>query len=336
LQRPWNSFFGAFDLPKGWPQLEKRLVANLLHYRTNYISIVAVVFLWAFFRSLAMAMAFTVLLPLWLYAYGARKQPIVIGEKRLSKDETLYALLGITFVILWLSSSIMSTILSLFIGCGLCFLHATTRPPTMLSKLNRAGFNLKTAIFGSGSGSGSSASSSNDEDDDESFEVRDIGEGFKALLGMGKKRRGGASSAAAVSKKASGGRGHSDSGNIEDVEGRAPVSGNGSSSGRSNNGSSSYASPFMMQPPNAPAPVASGPVAGFYSGSPALPPNTIPGSSSSMPLYYDAPLQNGAGAADFDDGLGHGNGGLHGPRKRGGAGGGGAANLPRPGDVKTA
>lgn len=309
-----------------------------MHYRINYITIVAVTFLFAFWRSFAMALAFTVLIPVWLYLLGARKQPLVIpmgsnGSKRLTKDETLYGLGAVSFIILWLAGSVMSSILALWIGAGICALHAIVRPPTVMAKLNNARFNLKTAIFG-GNGDGI------DDDDDEAFVVRDVAEGFKALLGMGKKKRG--VSAAAAAKSSKHGRSSSNDGGM-DVEGRAaPSSQHDSSSSSGRGGGGAYASPFMNhQPAVAPSSSSSGPVAGFYSGAPQLPPNMIPSpspASSAMPVFYDAPLAaGGAGGANggFDDGIGGGGGGLHARQRRGG-GGGGAPNLPRPADVKSA
>lgn len=46
-QRKWSEFVSNIVLPKSWAEIEERLVSNGLYYRTNYLLISLVIFLYS-------------------------------------------------------------------------------------------------------------------------------------------------------------------------------------------------------------------------------------------------------------------------------------------------
>jgi hypothetical protein len=368
LQRPWGTFFGAFDLPKSWAALEKRAYSNVMYYRTNYLLLAAVLALWAFWSNWRMPFAFGLLLPLWMYVVGVRRQPVVIAARRLNAQQTTLGLVLASLMILYAAGALLSTVLIALLAGAVVFLHATLRPPTAYGRLNKLGSDMRAGIKSAFSTGGGSDGDAGDADDDDAFVVRSVGEGLRAMLGIGKRRRGGSgggsamgtgSTAAAAMAYPDGrtgkGKGKDGSGSGAgkgglggDVEGQAAFT-----------GSSGNSSGFGAVPAGYPAPAHYPPHGGAHpqhmGGAPgpsvpgmpvffdALPAPSI-GSSSSSASHYDA---TALGASSGEEGSFSGQGStpsgssgapFSGPysRRNAGAGGGSApANLPRPSHVRS-
>jgi hypothetical protein len=363
LQRPWGTFFGAFDLPKSWAALEKRVYSNVMYYRTNYLLLAAVLALWAFWSNWRMPFAFGLLLPLWMYVVGVRRQPVVIAARRLNAQQTTLGLVVASLVILYAAGALLSTVLIALLAGAVVFLHATLRPPTAYGRLNKLGSDVRAGIKSAFSTGGSDGDAGDADDDEDAFVVRSVGEGLRAMLGIGKRRRGGSrggssmgtgSAAAAATaypdgrtgkgKGKDGGSGAGKGGSGGDVEGHAAFNGSSGGSG------------FGAVPAGYPAPAHYPPHGGVHpqylggaSGSsvPGMPvffdalPATSTGSSSSA-AHYEATALGGGEEGSFS-GQGSTPSGSSGTpfsgpysRRNAGAGGGAApSNLPRPSHVRS-
>jgi len=338
--------------------------SNVMYYRTNYLLLAAVLALWAFWSNWRMPFAFGLLLPLWMYVVGVRRQPVVIAARRLNAQQTTLGLVVASLVILYAAGALLSTVLIALLAGAVVFLHATLRPPTAFGRLNKLGSDMRAGIKSAFSAGGSDGDAGDADDDDDAFVVRSVGEGLRAMLGIGKRRRGGSGSAMGTGSAAAAamaypdgrtGKGKGKDGSSSagkgssggDVEGQAAFSGSSGNSGGFGAVPAGYPAPAHYPPHGgahlqhmggAPGPSVPGmPV--FFDALPA--PST---GSSSGAFHYDATaLGAGSGEEGSFSGLGSTPSGSSGApfsgpysRRNAGAGGGGApSNLPRPSHVRS-
>lgn len=195
--RPWGAMFSPLRLPQDWADYERRLHTNGLYYASNYLVITTVVSFLMIWSNWRLLFAYTVLIPVAAYCFGVRWSRGSLGRSAPSSKVGQERIgLGVaSFVWLWLTGCLLSSLLLVAVSFLTVILHAALRPATMNSSLRarmssaadgvRAAFATPPA--------GSTAGADDDEAGDD-FVVRSAGEAFRALLGMGKRRRGGGGS----------------------------------------------------------------------------------------------------------------------------------------------
>jgi len=344
VQRPWGSMCSTLDFPKSWPQLERRVVANFAHYRTNYAVLLCALVMWSGWLSWRVPLSFALLSVAWMYLLAVRSGPLVVSGYILKIRDKLLLLLVSTVVVLLVLGILLLALLVLALAVTIMLLHAALRPPMSLARLNRFGADVRSGIRSVLSGSTLPQSSSGpgrplqsevevhrgddgDEDETASFMLRSAWDVLRALLGVGKLARGGGHTTAASAQAPGGGESKRRSGGND--------KGGWTASHAFSSGGEDLASDpeGRMGAPHAPHLEA--PDAAAASSGPGMryaPTSTGPG----MPVFFDAvpagPAYDGA-----DQAYGAVNSALH---RRGGPGAMPApplapVSLPRPAHVRS-
>jgi hypothetical protein len=161
--KSWQEFFSVLKPPptdrKGF---EDRIVANFLHYRTNYLLIICLIFL---IRILLAPILFLCIVLCVGIAYAlliAVKGPLSVGEYEINETGKIAICSLFSFFFLGLCGALEHFLWGLVIGLCLCSLHMVFRPRNLSSTGNKAyeEFKLSTSQWFGARKSPSSASSS--------------------------------------------------------------------------------------------------------------------------------------------------------------------------------
>lgn len=195
--------------------METRVFTNLLYYKTNYLFISVLVFLWALFSNWRLGFSTALLLCLWAYVIGARKAPLRVGQHHVSRTELYTTLVILSGSLLWLTGSFLLLLAVVALSGALALLHAVLRPRNTLSKLNKLGSDIRMATGLAGGGGGETS------EEALSAELASMGDVVAALLGKPRLRpaKGGRSTASASTRSRVAGGG--DVSGSSDVEGMA-------------------------------------------------------------------------------------------------------------------
>jgi hypothetical protein len=161
--RPWTEFFATFKPPEMNPEyVSQRVTTNLLHYRSNYIFICAMVFLLRIVFSPILLITLVICAGVAYYSFVVHSGPFRVGEVLLDQKMKSYITGGVCLVLLILTGSLEALLWGLLSSLLLCGLHAFFRPRNIASRANHAYEEMKMSWFGmgmaSGGGSGSSGS----------------------------------------------------------------------------------------------------------------------------------------------------------------------------------
>jgi len=138
--RPWAGEFFAVFKPPQWNMkyLETRMVTNLLHFRSNYVLICAVLSLVMVLMS--PMLIFTLLCIAGIsvyYNFVLKGKPLVINNTKVTEQQKTYACLIINLGIFFLLGSLWS-VLKISIYCiGICGVHMIFRPRSVAAKSNK-------------------------------------------------------------------------------------------------------------------------------------------------------------------------------------------------------
>lgn len=163
--RPWGEFFGAFKFPESdSKQIEERVATNLLHYRSNYATICAVVVLVQILFAPMLIVAVPLAVILCLYILVVHKRPIKIASTTINQQGKATAC-AIFCLFFFAISGILERLIWIVIYCIFtCGLHVLLRPRTLTSKANKVYEEMKlngaTGWFG-GFGDNKAFSTSN-------------------------------------------------------------------------------------------------------------------------------------------------------------------------------
>jgi hypothetical protein len=187
--RPWNEFFASFKPPEMKPDyVSQRVAANLLHYRSNYIFICAMVFLLRITFSPLLLITLAICAGLAYYSFVVHSGPFRIGEMLVDQRMKAYVAGGACVVLLILTGSLEALLWGLLSSLLLCGMHAFFRPRNIASRANHAYEEIKLSWFGIGLASSDSGSGSRKKadslspDDPENPPVFDVS-GRDRLLG---------------------------------------------------------------------------------------------------------------------------------------------------------
>lgn len=146
--RPWSEFFGAFKVPQlNLRHMEQRMTTNLLHYRSNYLSVFLVLFvLNCLYKP---SLFFTVLTCTWLFiaAFVLVKKNMHIGDVIIKRSHRLYLCISLTIFMLLVTSTLESLLWFFLVSISVIILHAMFRPRSVSSKAGKAYDEMKLNGF---------------------------------------------------------------------------------------------------------------------------------------------------------------------------------------------
>lgn len=136
--RPWGEFFGAFKLPESdVKHIEERVATNLLHYRSNYATICAVVVLLQILFAPMLLIVVPLAVVFCLYILVVHKRPIKIGSIVINEQGKVTAC-AVFCLLFFAISGILERLIWIIIYCIFtCGLHLLLRPRTLTSKANK-------------------------------------------------------------------------------------------------------------------------------------------------------------------------------------------------------
>ncbi|CAM9269278.1 unnamed protein product, partial [Ectocarpus fasciculatus] len=139
-RRPWAEFFGPVEQPK-WTQAEvkKRVNANLSFFATNYLMIWATIAAVYILRSPGLLLTLLASLCMFLYVFMSRRKKLVLLDVTLGTREKTIAAAVASMLLLSVTGYIFSLQFSGILGCAVCLLHATFRPPVARAVRNTRG-----------------------------------------------------------------------------------------------------------------------------------------------------------------------------------------------------
>lgn len=135
--RPWDEFFSVFK-PPSWEyrSIEQRVTANFLHFRTNYVCIVAGIFAIRLIFAPVLFLCIVLCIGMTVGVVSIIKDPITVGEFTLNDNAKLTACGVISFVFLALCGALEHFLWGLIYALFLCTCHMMFRPRSVSSTAN--------------------------------------------------------------------------------------------------------------------------------------------------------------------------------------------------------
>lgn len=147
--RPWDEFFGAFKPPQmNWKHLEQRLTTNMLHYRSNYISVCGIVMCVQIIRAPVVLLTLVLIATMCTYGLLIVKGPVRVGDTVLSETVKRSVCAVVSIVLLAVTGTLEHLIWSILYCVALCGLHLLLRPRSVTSKTNRVFEEAKLGAYG--------------------------------------------------------------------------------------------------------------------------------------------------------------------------------------------
>ncbi len=135
--RPWNEFASSFK-PPSWDyrSIEQRVTANFLHFRTNYLAIIAAIFTIRIIFAPVLFLCIVLCAGATIAVIAIIKEPIVVGDYTLDEKAKLTTCGGVSFVFLGLCGALEHLLWGLLIALTLCICHMMLRPRSVTSTAN--------------------------------------------------------------------------------------------------------------------------------------------------------------------------------------------------------
>jgi hypothetical protein len=135
--RPWDEFFSVFKSPSWeYRSIEQRVTANFLHFRTNYLSVVAAIFVVRLIFAPALFLCIVFCAGLTVGVVAVFKDPITVGDYTLNDNAKLTACGVISFVFLGLCGALEHMLWGLIMSLFICICHMMFRPRSVSSTAN--------------------------------------------------------------------------------------------------------------------------------------------------------------------------------------------------------
>ena len=151
-QKPWGEFFSRFSFPKpNWASYERRLAANVLYYRANYVFLALALCTWTLLRNFKATAVLALLALLWSYVTVLhRGGRLIIGRKPIAvnSSQRLAALLAASAVLIFGSGTFLTLLYCASISAAAILLHATLRTATLKSTVHKFGVDMKARGIG--------------------------------------------------------------------------------------------------------------------------------------------------------------------------------------------
>eukprot|EP01039_Chlorochromonas_danica_P010490 gene10490-11620_t len=136
--KPWGEFFATFKAPQ-WNvrHLEQRVTTNFLYYRSNYFTVCCAVLILQILFSPMIIFSALLIYGLMTYLLHIHHQPLIIGDITFDKVGKQWLGLGLSFLILLVTGTLVKLLWSALYAVLLCGLHLLFRPRNVSSKVNR-------------------------------------------------------------------------------------------------------------------------------------------------------------------------------------------------------
>ncbi|KAK4345533.1 hypothetical protein RND71_035709 [Anisodus tanguticus] len=132
-RRPWSELIdrSAFSKPESVSDATLRIRKNYTYFRTNYLSLLAIVLAFSLITNPFSLFLLTALLAAWLFLYLFRPSdpPLVLFGRQFTERETLGVLIVSTIVVIFLTSVGSVLVSALMIGFAIVCTHAAFRVP---------------------------------------------------------------------------------------------------------------------------------------------------------------------------------------------------------------
>ena len=146
--RSWSEFFAVFKPPQ-WnhKHLEQRVLTNFLHYRSNYLVIVASIFLIRILFAPFMLLSLLCVGAFCFYVLSILNKPIVINDVTLTLLHKQAACAIVSTLFLVLSGSLEKLLWTLLYCLLILTSHMVFRPRSVTSKTGKLYDELKMSGF---------------------------------------------------------------------------------------------------------------------------------------------------------------------------------------------
>lgn len=137
--QPWTEFFSHFKAPREWTkdELEKRVVTNALHYRTNYIIVALVIIVVSLLTSPFLLFVLILSGSFTAYAMVIYQKPIVIQGRAYNTSEKAIACGVVGVMLLLITGQLFKLLGIIMLPLLLVGLHTVFRQRNLKSKFNR-------------------------------------------------------------------------------------------------------------------------------------------------------------------------------------------------------
>lgn len=159
-RKPWGEVLdrGSFSKPTNLAEAASRLRKNAAYFRINYLVVILLTVAATFLTHPSSLVVLGGLAASWVYVFALRSSPLVISGRELSERETLLGMSGISFVVVFVLTSVASVLFSaLTLASGIIALHGATRvPDDLFLDEGQPGAQSLLSIFTGGAGGVSS------------------------------------------------------------------------------------------------------------------------------------------------------------------------------------
>ncbi|XP_057983344.1 PRA1 family protein B4 [Malania oleifera] len=132
-RRPWYELVdrSAFSRPESFSDAALRVRKNYSYFRVNYLSLLGLVLAFSLISNPFSLFLLAALLAAWLFLYLFRPsdQPLVLFGRTFTDGETLCALIGLSVVVIFLTSVGSVLVSALMGGLAIIFAHGAFRVP---------------------------------------------------------------------------------------------------------------------------------------------------------------------------------------------------------------
>jgi PRA1 family protein len=147
--RSWNEFFAVLKPPSSWSykNVEQRLLTNLVHYRSNYLAICAILFGIRILFAPYILLALICVITFGVYLLVIVNKPILVGE--FTVDDRLKRVIvgSVTLVFLALCGALERLLWTTIYCIVICGLHMIFRPRSVTSKTGKPYDEIKLSGF---------------------------------------------------------------------------------------------------------------------------------------------------------------------------------------------
>ncbi|KAG0503237.1 hypothetical protein HPP92_003309 [Vanilla planifolia] len=165
-RRPWYELYdrSAFSRPDSLSDATSRIRKNFSYFRVNYLTFIASVLAFSLLSHPISLLVLLSLLAAWcfLYLFRPSDSPLVILGRTFSDRETLFGLIIVTFLLIFLTSVGSLLISAVLVGSAIISVHGAFRVPDDLflddQEIAGSGSSLLSFLGGTASSASSAGS----------------------------------------------------------------------------------------------------------------------------------------------------------------------------------
>ncbi len=151
--RPWHEFFATFKPPElNFNNITQRVTTNLLHYRSNYVIITALIMLLRIVFSPLLLVSICICIGFFYYCFIIHNEPFIFGDIKVDGSMKITLCAVLSFIFLALTGSLENIIWGVLAAFILCGLHTVFRPRNIAARANFVYEDTKLSWFGNAGG----------------------------------------------------------------------------------------------------------------------------------------------------------------------------------------